>query len=72
MALLTRKRACSVNPSDTKGFGTLVSEGLRFGVQHRPYFDNSGPNWSKLGSLVGKLILLFLVYFIFRKIENWG
>ena len=25
---------------------------LRFGVQNCPYFENSGPDWSKLGSLV--------------------
>ena len=27
---------------------------LRFGVQNRPYFENSGPKWSKLGSFVDK------------------
>ena len=27
---------------------------LRFGVQNRPYFISSGPNWSKLGSFVDK------------------
>ena len=40
--------------------------------KNRPYFENSGRNWSKLGSLVGQLILLHKVYFIFGNIENKG
>ena len=27
---------------------------LRFGVRKLPYFENTGPNWSNLGSFVDK------------------
>ena len=40
------------------------------------YCENSGPNWSKLGSLIG-LLILHMVYFVFGKLEDkvlisWG
>ena len=40
---------------------------LRFAVQKSPVFENSGPHWNKLGSLIGQLISLHMVYFIFEK-----
>ena len=47
---------------------------LRFGVQknHRPYFENSGPNWSKLGSLIGYLISIHMANFILEKLKTRG
>ena len=33
-------------------------------TKNRTYFENSGPNWSKLGSLIGQLISLDMVCFI--------
>ena len=47
---------------------SVFSQGLLY--KNRPYFENSVPNWRKLGSWIGLLILLHMVYFIFGKIEN--
>ena len=38
---------------------------LRSGVQKRPYFENSGPNWSKLGTFVDKYHTLHVIDLIF-------
>ena len=38
---------------------------LRFGVQKRAYFENSGLNWSKLGSIVDKHHMLHVIDLIF-------
>ena len=56
-------KSCEIK--DTK---SMFTQGLVY--KYRPYFENIGPNGSKLGSLVGQLILLRMVYFIFRKNLN--
>ena len=38
---------------------------LRFGVEKSPYFENSGPNWSKLGSFLDKHHISHVIDLIF-------
>ena len=47
------------------GFASKEHVQLRFGVQNLPYFENSGPNWTKLGSFIYKHHILHVVDVIF-------
>ena len=53
------------NPEMFTKLKSMLSQGLVY--ENRAYFENSGPNWSKLGSLIGLLISIHMVYFIFGK-----
>ena len=47
---------------------TFVSRGNS--LKSRSYFENSGPNWSKLGSFVDKHHILHVIDLIFHEMEK--